>query len=127
MVDPRSVFHGLVHVGCCWVAYCNDVRLDFLRELVRDYAKLEVGGVQVLLPHLPRTKAEVLKEIEKRPSDQRLLLGWRKVVGYRIPHDLADKIDDYPVCYLNSTPEWSRLKAAILRFTRVLSDKNVFT
>ncbi len=34
---------------------------------------------------------------------------------------------NYPVCYLNSTPEWSRLKAAILRFTRVLSDKNVFT
>ena len=32
-----------------------------------------------------------------------------------------------PVCYLKSTPEWSRLKAAILRFTRVLSDKNVFT
>ena len=46
---------------------------------------------------------------------------------------------NYPVCYLNSTPEWSRLKAAILRFTRVQSrtqgrtlrvrwsDKNVFT
>ena len=33
----------------------------------------------------------------------------------------------YVVCYLNSTPEWSRLKAAILRFTRVLSDRNVFT
>ena len=34
---------------------------------------------------------------------------------------------NYVVCYLNSTPEWSRLKAAILRFTRVLSDRNVFT
>ena len=26
---------------------------------------------------------------------------------------------NYVVCYLNSTPEWSRLKAAILRFTSV--------
>ena len=28
---------------------------------------------------------------------------------------------NYVVCYPNSTPEWSRLKAAILRFTRVQS------
>ena len=40
---------------------------------------------------------------------------------------LRKKYHNYPVCYLNSTPEWSRLKAAILRFTRVLSDRNVFT
>gem|GEM_PF-3565643 len=39
----------------------------------------------------------------------------------------------YVVCYPNNTPEWSRLKAAILRFTRVqsrtlrVSDRNVFT
>ena len=33
----------------------------------------------------------------------------------------------YVVCYLNRTPECSRLNAAILRLTRVLSDKNVFT
>ena len=37
------------------------------------------------------------------------------------------RIDNYPVCYLKSTPEWSRLKAAILRFTSLLCDKNVFT
>lgn len=39
----------------------------------------------------------------------------------------CDVIPGCPVRYPNSTPEWGRLKTAILRFIRPLSDKNVFT
>ena len=51
------------------------------------------------------------------------LLGMALLKGSRVTADVltGGKNYNYPVCYLNSTPEWSRLKAAILRFTRVQS------
>lgn len=41
--------------------------------------------------------------------------------------EVEAKKGHYVVCYLKRTPEWSRLKAAILRLTRVLSAAKVLT
>ena len=87
VVDPNSTSHGLVHVGDCWAVYCDHVRLDFLRRLVREYANPEVNGVQVLLPSLPRTKAEVLTEIDLR--------GQVEDDHYRVLHDLVAEGTDF--------------------------------
>jgi hypothetical protein len=40
---------------------------------------------------------------------------------------IVGQFNNYVVCYLKSTPECSRLKAAILRLTRVFRDAKVLT
>ncbi len=73
------------------------------------------------------TWPQALRRVRAWLEPYLLLRRYWQAWSVKPPPQRLQRLLDYVVCYLHSTPEWSRLNAAILRFTRVLSDKNVFT
>ncbi len=105
----------------------NDIEL-WMTYLSQAQPWLQDDEVYLNLATVRQIRKQIKEIIDIRTASAAQPPDWLKCL-IRSWHDQRANVLtlNYPVCYLNSTPEWSRLKAAILRFTRVLSDKNVFT